>query len=137
MVASRPTFSEYGALSTRERPPQELVDQRPLEGELLVVGRGAVTALDVLVVEHVLMAELAHPGDHLPRVGGVHPIVPCGRDEQQRRGGLSGMDIVVRRGLPYIGPFRRGLPGAPPRPPRGARPQPGVAGHGQPPPLAP
>src|SRR5205085_9225792 len=47
--------------------PEELEDQRPFEGPLLVVGRRAVAALDVLVVAHVV-AGLGHPRHHLAGV---------------------------------------------------------------------
>src|SRR2546421_7494334 len=54
-------------LSQPEPAPEELQDQRPLDGGLAVVRRCAVSALDVLLVRHVV-TPLAQPCPPLSRI---------------------------------------------------------------------
>ena len=59
-----------------ELPPQERVGQRPHESALRIVGRAGVSALDVLVIRHLMPPgdELRH---HLAGVPGMDAVVPA------------------------------------------------------------
>src|SRR5262245_52552275 len=75
--------------------PQETELQRQHVGPLRVVGRSAVAAFDVLVVQQVV-ALLEHAGGHLAGMARVHPIVARAGDEQHARQLVLAAHVLVR-----------------------------------------
>src|ERR1700761_2959885 len=79
-----------------QHSPQERVAQRRLERDLLVVRGAGVSALDVLVVEDLMICGL-QGRRHLAGVARMHAVVSGGGGHQHRRVVSRRRNIMVGR----------------------------------------
>eukprot|EP00964_Phaeocystis_antarctica_P091622 scaffold58790_cov65-Phaeocystis_antarctica.AAC.15 len=80
----------------RQHLLEELVGEYGHEGALLVVGRAAVAAFDVLVVVGGVLAHVIELAHQLARVARVHAVVARRGGAQEGRVALLGLDVVRR-----------------------------------------